>query len=159
MAVKANPSTKIDDLLAYLFDLNRFGIKVGLDHTTELLKRCGNPQNNFHSIHIAGTNGKGSTSSMVASILISAGYKVGLYSSPHLINFNERINLNDQNISNEFLEVLLDMCNKKNDGKPITFFEITTAAAFLAFKRAGLVTLYPPIPKTLTIVTLPALSK
>ena len=111
MAVKANPSTKIDDLLAYLFDLNRFGIKVGLDHTTELLKRCGNPQNNFHSIHIAGTNGKGSTSCMVASILISAGYKVGLYSSPHLINFNERIRVNNICITNNQIASFIE--NKK----------------------------------------------
>ena len=113
MAVKANPSTKIDDLLAYLFDLNRFGIKVGLDHTTELLKRCGNPQNNFHSIHIAGTNGKGSTSSMVASILISAGYKVGLYSSPHLINFNERIRVNNICITNNQIASFIE--NKRKD--------------------------------------------
>ena len=76
MAVKANPSTKIDDLLAYLFELNRFGIKVGLDHTTELLKRCGNPQNNFHSIHIAGTNGKGSLLSYIRHILHENGFNI-----------------------------------------------------------------------------------
>ena len=137
MAVKANPSTKIDDLLAYLFDLNRFGIKVGLDHTTELLKRCGNPQNNFHSIHIAGTNGKGSTSSMVASILISAGYKVGLYSSPHLINFNERIRVNNICITNNQIASFIENKRKDIDEIESTFFETTTAMAFQHFSLSN----------------------
>jgi dihydrofolate synthase/folylpolyglutamate synthase len=135
MAVKENSSTKIDNLLAYLFNLNRFGIKVGLDHTTELLKRCENPQNNFHSIHIAGTNGQGSTSSMLASILMSAGDKVGLSSSPHLINFNERIRINNKFISDEKLIKILEEVETKNANNPITFFEITTAAAIIAFER------------------------
>ena len=100
MSIKLNHSKKIDEILSYLFDLNRFGIKVGLDHTVELLNRCGDPHNNFQSIHIAGTNGKGSICSMVSSILMAAGYKVGLYSSPHLINFNERIRINNICISN-----------------------------------------------------------
>ena len=133
MAAKANPSTKIDDLLAYLFDLNRFGVKVGLNHTIELLKRCGNPQNNFHSIHIAGTNGKGSTSSMVASILISAGYKVGLYSSPHLINFNERIRVNNICITNNQIASFIENKRKDIDEIESTFFETTTAMAFHHF--------------------------
>jgi len=137
MAVKENPSKKIDDLLAYLFDLNRFGIKVGLDHTTELLKRCGNPQNNFHSIHIAGTNGKGSTSSMVASILISAGYKVGLYSSPHLINFNERILVNNICITNNQIASFIDNKRKDIDEIESTFFETTTAMAFQHFSLSN----------------------
>jgi len=133
MAVKAHSSTKIDDLLAYLFDLNRFGVKVGLNHTIELLKRCGNPQNNFHSIHIAGTNGKGSTSSMVASILISAGYKVGLYSSPHLINFNERIRVNNICIANNQIASFIENKRKDIDEIKSTFFETTTAMAFQHF--------------------------
>ena len=100
MSITSTKSKKIDGILSYLFDLNRLGIKVGLDHTVELLNRCGNPQNNFQSIHIAGTNGKGSICSMLASILMDAGYKVGLYSSPHLINFNERIRINNICITN-----------------------------------------------------------
>ena len=84
MSITSTKSKKIDEILSYLFDLNRLGIKVGLDHTVELLNRCGNPQNNFQSIHIAGTNGKGSICSMLSSILMNAGYRVGLYSSPHL---------------------------------------------------------------------------
>jgi len=138
MAVKANPSTKIDDLLAYLFDLNRFGVKVGLDHTIELLKRCGNPQNNFHSIHIAGTNGKGSTCSMVASILISAGYKVGLYSSPHLIHFNERIRVNNICITNNQIASFIENKRKDIDEIESTFFETTTAMAFQYFSLSNI---------------------
>ena len=137
MAVKANPSKKIDDLLAYLFDLNRFGVKVGLDHTIELLKRCGNPQNNFHSIHIAGTNGKGSTSSMVASILMQAGYKVGLYSSPHLINFNERIRVNNICITNNQIASFIENKRKDIDEIESTFFETTTAMAFQHFSLSN----------------------
>ena len=78
-------STNFTDLLDYLYNLHRLGIKVGLSHTIELLKGCGNPQKNFQSIHVAGTNGKGSTCAMTAAILMAAGYKVGMYSSPHLI--------------------------------------------------------------------------
>ena len=113
MSFTLNNSKKIDEILSYLFDLNRFGIKVGLDHTVELLNRCGDPQNNFQSIHIAGTNGKGSICSMVSSILISAGYKVGLYSSPHLINFNERIRVNNICISNN--EIVSFIQRKRKD--------------------------------------------
>ncbi|GIT74527.1 MAG: hypothetical protein Ct9H300mP29_5210 [Candidatus Neomarinimicrobiota bacterium] len=69
--------------LDYLYKLKRLGIKVGLSHTIELLKRCGDPQNNFKSVHIAGTNGKGSTCAIIASILKTAGLKGGLYTSPH----------------------------------------------------------------------------
>ena len=110
-------------------------IDLSLERINNLLYKLGNPQKKIKNIiHIAGTNGKGSVLAFLKSFIQASGFTVNTYTSPHLINFNERINLNDQNISNEFLEVLLDMCNKKNDGKPITFFEITTAAAFLAFK-------------------------
>ena len=86
--------------LDYLYNLKRLGVKVGLSHTIELLKRCGDPQNNFKSVHIAGTNGKGSTCAIIASILKTAGLKVGLYTSPHLIRFNERIRINNNPIEN-----------------------------------------------------------
>ena len=66
-------STDFTDLLDYLYNLQRLGIKVGLSHTIELLKRCGNPQDTFQSIHVAGTNGKGSTCAMTAAILMAAG--------------------------------------------------------------------------------------
>ncbi len=130
MSITSTKSKKIDGILSYLFDLNRLGIKVGLDHTVELLNRCGNPQNNFQSIHIAGTNGKGSICSMLASILMDAGYKVGLYSSPHLINFNERIRINNICITNNEIASFIEKKRKDIDEIKSTFFETTTAMAF-----------------------------
>ena len=133
MSIILNNSKKIDEILSYLFDLNRLGIKVGLDHTIELLNRCDNPQNNFESIHIAGTNGKGSVCSMLSSILMSAGYKVGLYSSPHLINFNERIRVNNICITNNEISSFIQKKRKDIDEIGSTFFETTTAMAFNHF--------------------------
>ena len=74
---------------------------MGLNHTSWLLKFLNNPQDNFKTIHVAGTNGKGSTAAIIYSILIANGYKVGLYTSPHLINFNERIRVNGVTITDE----------------------------------------------------------
>ena len=85
-------------------------------------------------IHIGGTNGKGSTASILKSILNEHGYTTHVYTTPHLINFNERIQLYSHNISEKKLLQYLRYCEKKNDGKLITFFEITTAAAFKAFQ-------------------------
>ena len=85
-------------------------------------------------IHLAGTNGKGSTASILKSILNQHGYTTHVYSTPHLINFNERIQLNSKDISTSKLLKYLKFCEKKNGGKLITFFEITTAAAFRAFQ-------------------------
>ena len=84
-------SNNIDKELKFLYSLRREGIKLGLQHTTDLLKFLGNPHSHYKTIHIAGTNGKGSTASYINSILIESGYKVGLYTSPHLVKFNERI--------------------------------------------------------------------
>jgi len=91
---KRSPFTKIDNLLAHLYGLRRLGIKVGLEHTNELLRRCGSPHRGLKTIHIAGTNGKGSTAAMIQAILRESCLKVGLYTSPHLIRFNERIRIN-----------------------------------------------------------------
>ena len=79
----------MQETLGYLYGLERFGIKLGLEVVTELLGLLGNPQQQLKSIHIAGTNGKGSTANFISSVLQEAGYKVGLYTSPHLIKFNE----------------------------------------------------------------------
>tara|TARA_B100000929_G_scaffold194408_1_gene154134 strand:+ start:4147 stop:5415 length:1269 start_codon:yes stop_codon:yes gene_type:complete len=128
-------STDFTDLLDYLYNLQRFGIKVGLSHTIKLLKRCGNPQNNFQSIHVAGTNGKGSTCAMTAAILMAAGYKVGMYSSPHLICFNERIQINNNLITDD--QIISFVKDYKQDIEEIesTFFETTTAMAFHHFSN------------------------
>ena len=131
--IELDNSRKINNQLNYLYKLNRLGIKVGLSHTFELLERCGNPHKYYRSIHVAGTNGKGSTCSMVAEILIEAGYKVGVYSSPHLVRFNERIKINNVFIKDD--EIAFFIKNYKNDIEKIesTFFETTTVMAFKHF--------------------------
>ena len=90
---------------------------------------CGKPHHQLRTIHIAGTNGKGSTSSMLASILRSAGYRVGLYTSPHLIRFNERITINEQLISDDEIILFLDKYHDEIDRIRSTFFETTTVMA------------------------------
>ena len=136
--IELDNSIKINSQLNYLYNLNRLGIKVGLSHTLELLEKCGNPHKNYRSIHVAGTNGKGSTCSMVAEILIAAGYKVGVYSSPHLVRFNERIKINNVFISDK--NIALFIKNYKNDIERIesTFFETTTAMAFKYFDEKNI---------------------
>ena len=121
--------------LDYLYKLKRLGIKVGLSHTIELLKRCGDPQNNFKSVHIAGTNGKGSTCAIIASILKTAGLKVGLYTSPHLIRFNERIRVNNNPIENAQIVRFVEQYKSDIDEIKSTFFETTTALAFEYFSN------------------------
>ena len=106
-----------------------------LFRSQRLLKVCGNPQDNFMSIHIAGTNGKGSTAAMVAAILIEADYKVGLYTSPHLIRFNERIRVNGIPISNERIVDFMSQYKSAIDEIESTFFEATTAMAFNYFNK------------------------
>ena len=132
---KTSSTKNIENLLTYLYNLNRRGIKLGLEHTIDLLKRIENPQNDFKSIHIAGTNGKGSTCSMISSILLNAGYKVGLYSSPHLVSFNERIKVNNQSITNAEIALFIEKTKKDIDQLQSTFFEVTTAMAFDYFAK------------------------
>ena len=95
-------------ILDELYSFHRAGIKPGLKRTQLLLKELGNPESHLKAIHIAGTNGKGSTCSMLASVLSTAGYKVGLYTSPHLLEFNERIRINGVNISDNQMIPLLE---------------------------------------------------
>jgi len=117
-------------------------MRFGLDNITELLERLGNPQNNFRSVHIAGSDGKGSTCAMIYSVLLSAGIRAGLYTSPHLIKFNERISVNGNEISDGELEDLaatvIPVVNEMlSEGFDCTFFEAATATAFLHFSRKG----------------------
>ena len=128
-------SSNIKPILKDLFELQRLGIKVGLEHTEELLIAIGAPHLNLNCIHIAGTNGKGSTCAIMNRILIESGLTVGLYTSPHLVNFNERIQINGQEISDldisEFMKENKDHIKKTN----VTFFETTTAMAFDFFHK------------------------
>ncbi len=147
------------ETLSYLFGLQRFGIKLGLENITALLKHLGNPHAGLPAVHVAGSNGKGSTSAFLASVLHQAGYRVGLYISPHLVDFSERIQVNGIPIPTEkvviFTEHIRERVEKMTkdgelwppsdpqllpegfdpDRATITFFEFTTAMAFLYFRE------------------------
>lgn len=125
-----------DAILARMMALHPKVIDLTLDRMWRLLDRLGNPQNNLPQvIHIAGTNGKGSTQAMIRAGLEGMGKRVQAYTSPHLARFHERIRLADGLISEPALSALLDECYAANGDENITYFEITTAAALLAFSR------------------------
>jgi len=119
--------------LNYLYGLQTFGIKLGLRNIRALLRFCNDPHQRFRSVHIAGTNGKGSTSAMIAAVLQAAGYRTGLYTSPHLLQFNERIRINGRMISDADLVRYTEFFRPKIDATRATFFEATTAIAFKYF--------------------------
>ena len=119
-----------------LLELHPKIIDLSLDRMWRILERLGNPQTKLPPvIHIAGTNGKGSTLAMTRAMMEAAGLKAHCYTSPHLVKFHERICVAGELISEEALSALLEECEQANGSDPITFFEITTAAAFLAFSR------------------------
>jgi dihydrofolate synthase/folylpolyglutamate synthase len=135
--------SRYQEALDYLYGLQRLGIKFGLENIARLLQAIGSPQRRLQTIHIAGTNGKGSTAAHLESILIKAGYRVGLYSSPHFVRFTERIRINRQTISEaavvEWTEKILSAdpelrpASNPSPNLPITFFEFTTAMAMAYF--------------------------
>jgi dihydrofolate synthase/folylpolyglutamate synthase len=109
--------------------------KKDITNTIKLCQHIGNPQNNFKSIHIAGTNGKGSSAHMIASVLQSSGYKTGLYTSPHLKDFTERIKINGQPMQKDFVVYFVNkMLEPMEEIKP-SFFELTVAMAFEYFAQ------------------------
>lgn len=125
-----------DLILERMMALHPKIIDLTLDRMLKLLDALGNPQNNLAPvIHIAGTNGKGSTQAMIRAGLETAGKKVHAYTSPHLARFHERIRLAGELITEEYLTQVLDECYAANGGDNITYFEITTCAALLAFSR------------------------
>ena len=124
---------EIESALNKLYSLQKFGIKLGLTNIQNFLNHLGNPQKNFPSIHIAGSNGKGSTASFIASILTEAGYKVGLYTSPHFVMFNERIRVKDFEITDDYISSFIDSYIDYIEKHNFTFFEVTTALAFRYF--------------------------
>ena len=128
--------TTSDAILARLMALHPKVIDLSLERMLRILDALGNPQDRIPPvIHIAGTNGKGSTQAMIRAGLESAGLRVHAYTSPHLAQFHERIRLAGELISEADLAAALEECEAANGDQPITFFEITTAAAFLAFSR------------------------
>lgn len=125
--------------LEYLYSLEKSGIVLGLDNISWLLGLLGNPEQSFSSIHVGGTNGKGSVVCMLSEILKTAGYRTGMYTSPHLVHFNERIQINDDNIQDEEVVELTDrmrsLAAQKEDLHSFSFFDFTTAMAYLYFKE------------------------
>lgn len=109
--------------------------KEDLSNTLLLVEHLNNPQDKFKSIHIAGTNGKGSTSHMLASVLQEAGYKVGLYTSPHLKDFRERIKINGEEISKQFVTGFIKRNMSFFESHSLSFFEMTVGMAFDYFKK------------------------
>jgi dihydrofolate synthase / folylpolyglutamate synthase len=131
------------EALDYLTSLGRFGIKLGLERTEALLHALGDPQDLFQGVHVAGTNGKGSVCAMVASVLQSAGYRVGLMPKPHLISYTERIQVDQQPIAEaDFAALLTELqptiSKVASELGPPTEFEILTSAALYYFARAGI---------------------
>ncbi len=129
--------SKMEETLSYLYSLEKFGISLGLHKISKLLEPFDNPQDNLKVIHIAGTNGKGSTASIIESILIEHGFKVGLYTSPHLVRFNERIRINKKEITDEEIVFYTEKLRPYEEDiklkDPVTFFDFTTAMAYLYF--------------------------
>lgn len=132
-----------EEAVAYIDETPKFTKKNSLDHTKECLRRLGNPQNKFKVIHVAGTNGKGSTCAFLTSILHEAGYSCGLFTSPHLVEINERFQINEVNIDNDtFLKAfgkvkaLSDELVAEESYHP-TYFEMLFLMGMLIFAEAG----------------------
>lgn len=120
------PTFQQDGALAY---------KPGLERVSEFCRKIGNPQRSYFVIHVAGTNGKGSVSNMLASVLQQAGYQVGLYTSPHLTDFRERIRINGEMISKQKVVNFVSKYRKDMEECELSFFEMTTAMAFDYFAQ------------------------
>jgi dihydrofolate synthase/folylpolyglutamate synthase len=131
---------KLDTLLAHLFTLHRKTIELSLGRIERLLAALGSPERRLPPvIHVAGTNGKGSTIAFMRAVLEAAGKRVHVYTSPHLVRFHERIRLGEVGggklVGDAELLAALSACEQANHGDPITFFEVTTAAAFKLFSE------------------------
>lgn len=125
-----------DAILRRLTRLHPVAIDLSLDRMRQFLERLGHPERRLPPvIHVSGTNGKGSTCAYLRAMLEAAGRRVHVYTSPHLVRFHERIRLAGELVSEDALQILLDECERAAAETPITFFEITTAAALLAFAR------------------------
>ena len=128
--------TPLEEHLSALYRLRQFGIKFGLDSINRLVRGLGSPHERFRSIHIAGTNGKGSIAATLSSVLVREGYKVGLYTSPHLVRFNERIRINGCPVSDDAVAGAAEAVQLiYAQGEPPTFFECATAMALYHFAK------------------------
>ena len=127
--------TAYQETLNFLFGLQRVGIKLGLENIRTLLNAIDNPQLNYPTIHLAGTNGKGSTAAMLTAILRESGYRVAQYTSPHLIDFSERIQVNGQPIPESEVVQFTRQIRPLVEKIQSSFFEVTTALAFWYFAK------------------------
>lgn len=129
---------RYNSTIEYLFGLQKHGMKFGIDNISRLMSALGDPQKSFRTVHVAGTNGKGSTSAMIESIVRTGGIKTGLFTSPHLVSFTERIRINGKEISEEevirLADEVRDAAERIEDFSP-TFFEVVTAMAFVHFRN------------------------
>lgn len=125
--------TTYQEVLDELFSMHRFSVHLGLKNISNLLEKLGNPQNKSKTIHVAGTNGKGSTCAFIDSILRTAGYNVGVFTSPHLVDFRERIRFQGKKISKESFVAAYDTIKPFLTNQ--TFFEVLTAIAFVYFSK------------------------
>mgnify|MGYP003344977237 FL=1 len=133
-----------DQILERLTRLHPKLIDLGLERMERLLAAMGSPHRKLPpAVHVAGTNGKGSLVAYLRAMAEAAGYRTHVYTSPHLVRFNERIRVANELISDDLLDEVLTECEEANAGQPITFFEIPTVAAYLAFSR---------VPANLTIL-------
>jgi len=126
------------ETLEYIHSLKQFGVAPGLHRISRLMELLGNPQNNLKCVHIAGTNGKGSTAAMLSTVLRQAGYKTGLFISPYVLEFRERMQINGQMISQEELCAIMDevrAAREQVEGEAPNEFETITAAGLLWFSR------------------------
>jgi len=129
--------SRLQARLEALYGLERRKDKLGLDGTRALLGALGDPQRRFRSVHVAGTNGKGSVCAMVERVLREAGVRTGLFTSPHLVDFRERIRVNGRWADAEWLDAALDRIAALPEGRDRTFFEVVTALGFLYFAERG----------------------
>ncbi|WP_420263673.1 bifunctional folylpolyglutamate synthase/dihydrofolate synthase [Candidatus Magnetominusculus dajiuhuensis] len=134
------PDHRYEKAVSYLYSLQKFGIKLGLANITHISDLLAAPQTAYKTIHVAGTNGKGSTCAMLQGILMEKGYKTGIFTSPHMVRFTERIKVDGGEISPDDVVALTEEINQAIsgvDGLTPTFFEFVTAIAFLYFRKQG----------------------
>jgi len=129
---------KLEEALERIYSMHQFDIKLGLEKINHLLNHLGNPQKKLKTFHVGGSNGKGSTSSFIASILMELGYNVGLFTSPHIVNFNERIRINGLEIEDDYITKYIEELDDYIRKYEPTFFELTTALAFKYFSEKNL---------------------
>lgn len=137
MSGELRANTPLQASTEFLYGLEKFGMKMDLDNIRALMEFAGNPESRLKVIHVAGTNGKGSTCAAVASVLMSQGNKVGLYTSPHLVSFTERFKINGREISGEEISALTAFFREEIVRLHATFFEATTAIMFKYFADSG----------------------